>query len=1021
MPCTLDSFRGPSGGNTRFSLHETVLKTNPELLNAYAQQPPLPYFDPRLCDWILSRVPAFRHAESGLRAGSRVTRSEVATFKVSKQGVLPKLVFDFRQINARSRDPPSVTLASVTSLCSLQQDLGRPGIGMLFSAANLTDGFYQFEELARCFSLGVKATAAEFQQHWELGVAAGDWDCTDPDEVLWICLRTISTGSSWALYFCQDGLTVRTVQSGVRRSARSADDSKAHQLLEYRRPCSMLRPGLPMLAPYVDNANVFCATQQDAEDSFKCLTAGLRRCGPGFKDEVCATRVMDCLVVRRDGVVRRVANQPEWTWRQCFALESLLMVRGHLSKVDVGDSVSFLFGEQCCYAILGRIWKRAQELGNDSGATGDEVRRDFIVAKGVMLLVGADLSRRPAPIALCSDSSDLGYALHLSQTGEIEVWAVTRWREYWRLRPLIDGFVQTGNLPVGSTADFFEDDGYFSAWAKEMGPSFSQISSRRAARRARPLTRNNRPPALVELGCRVAELVCAGKISFAMGNSLNSPPWPQTRALRCYGRARAQTVTFLRCTCGATMLRWPCVVAYVYDLNGLDARCACDGTHNGAGERSRRKSDAMALGRPFLPKPLLTWSPASPVSAASRRRIMATSAAVWRQKRPRSTSRASGPTWKSRRRHREETTSVSNWATGAFEAGSTGALSTRCSLRRQSTATTPLPTRRGLLRMSSVGASTARRYEQGWKAFLRFASQHEPEVLDLPLRPPWDPAALAVIDAALEHFLDQRFALRDTLNAARVKLFGTLWHLHLKIAQCPRSSQALRGLARRRPEASRDALTWEETLCLSKWLIESRDRESMQIGLANFLAFDTYARPGEILTLRPFCFVTAKAASKSLARVALVFHPFELGQRAKNQEFDDTILIGCGQVKRSWLSALGTHLSQLPPNKRIFSFSPARWAERLRTAAAATGIPTRRPVPHQLRHGGASLDCINGATMDSLCSRGRWLSTSSCRRYAKHGRYFRRLSLVSDTLRQTAEKFEGWLARNIKSLARQSF
>ena len=192
-------------------------------------------------------------------------------------------------------------------------------------------------------------------------------------------------------------------------------------------------------------------------------------------------------------------------------------------------------------------------------------------------------------------------------------------------------------------------------------------------------------------------------------------------------------------------------------------------------------------------------------------------------------------------------------------------------------------------------------------------------------------------------FLDQRFALRDSLYAARVKLFGASWHLHLKIAQCPRNSQALRGLARRRLEASRDALTGKGTLFLSKRLIESKERESMQIGLGNLLAFDTYARPGEIVTLRPCLFAMPKDPSTLRARVARVSHPIKLGQKVKSLESRDAILIVGGQVNRNWLAVLA-------------SFA----------------------APYRLRHCGASLISINGVTIDPLGSSGFWLDTSSC-------------------------------------------
>jgi len=43
-------------------------------------------------------------------------------------------------------------------------------------------------------------------------------------------------------------------------------------------------------------------------------------------------------------------------------------------------------------------------------------------------------------------------------------------------------------------------------------------------------------------------------------------------------------------------------------------------------------------------------------------------------------------------------------------------------------------------------------------------------------------------------------------------------------------------------------------------------------------------------------------------------------------------------------------------------------------------------VPHSLRHGGATADFLNGATIEQVMFRGRWQGMQSARRYIQTGR-----------------------------------
>ena len=60
-----------------------------------------------------------------------------------------------------------------------------------------------------------------------------------------------------------------------------------------------------------------------------------------------------------------------------------------------------------------------------------------------------------------------------------------------------------------------------------------------------------------------------------------------------------------------------------------------------------------------------------------------------------------------------------------------------------------------------------------------------------------------------------------------------------------------------------------------------------------------------MLGLKKCCLVPINKASLLLKTVAVVFHPLELGRSAKNQQFDDTIILGQGPSCREWIGPHG--------------------------------------------------------------------------------------------------------------------
>ena len=299
-------------------------------------------------------------------------------------------------------------------------------------------------------------------------------------------------------------------------------------------------------------------------------------------------------------------------------------------------------------------------------------------------------------------------------------------------------------------------------------------------------------------------------------------------------------------------------------------------------------------------------------------------------------------------------------------------------------------------------AETLASYQRSQEQFRSFRLAHRLREVTRTALSPWTPDQLMMWDQQLEFFLDQTFADGQSLNQARVRVFGVLHGIGVKIVALPETQKALRGYSRRRPDIARDGLVWEEVMLIVEWLLQQGNPQAVQAAVASLIAFDTYGRPGEVLRLRPFCLVRVKKKG-TFPIMAVIFHPIELLKPAKNQQFDDTVLIGGSASMRTWLAPLVSCLSRGgQPTDLIFNITTSMWNIWLRQACAALQLPIRRPVAHQLRHGGASLDAALGDPLDKICSRGRWLSVNSCRRYSKHGRYWRRVASLSAAQRRAA-------------------
>ena len=378
-PKPLARLVGPPGREVLSRIRERALKTEDEISSTPAEEFVQPYSDPHLRGGEGLRGLVDRLLPTGFLTFRRRAIAKVGVFTVAKKDGSQRLVFDCRVSNALCRDAPHTELATANALCNL--DLSDEALGQVaanaddsaaisFAAADLTDGFYQFalDDVASLFCLDITLAANEAGVSEVLNEETGEMEEVSPGERLWVALRVLPMGWSWALWFCQDCLTEAMVAAESTRSGRSAATIRREQLLGDRRPAPALRPGKPILAPYVDNGNFICWSPGEGADCFDAFAAELNARGLAFKDVVRGDRELICLGLHCDGPNRLIKNRPDRVWRQYYALHDLLRQRrcsGKILEVVAGNIINSFMVDRTCLSVLSHIWQRAIELDDE--------------------------------------------------------------------------------------------------------------------------------------------------------------------------------------------------------------------------------------------------------------------------------------------------------------------------------------------------------------------------------------------------------------------------------------------------------------------------------------------------------------------------------------------------------------------------------------------------------------------------------------------------------------------------------
>ena len=263
------------------------------------------------------------------------------------------------------------------------------------------------------------------------------------------------------------------------------------------------------------------------------------------------------------------------------------------------------------------------------------------------------------------------------------------------------------------------------------------------------------------------------------------------------------------------------------------------------------------------------------------------------------------------------------------------------------------------------------------------------------------------MDVALTASLTAQYFAGLAVQEPRVLYYAARWHWNFLNTQLPEANAARLGFARLSRSRLTDPVTWEETLLRAVSVLtlcfDLAPKEVLaRVAIGFLLAFDVFSRRGEMTgarrsELRP----PTPGIRGQFALWTLTLFPEDRAPTSKTGRQDDTVVVGSSDPARAWIAKLMPLLaSSKHPGPLLLAVSQSLYDKIYKQAGVRAGLPPS--TPHQMRHGGASVDAINSCSDMSLLERGRWASTMSLKRYRRPAKYLRRLALLSAAQKRSA-------------------
>ena len=286
---------------------------------------------------------------------------------------------------------------------------------------------------------------------------------------------------------------------------------------------------------------------------------------------------------------------------------------------------------------------------------------------------------------------------------------------------------------------------------------------------------------------------------------------------------------------------------------------------------------------------------------------------------------------------------------------------------------------------------------------------------------PFDSAPAREVVVALDRELVVHFLKDGALQDARHLYYATRWHFALTNTLLRRSHLSLRGYGRNRRGEVSDPVTWESVLLsayslLTDTTISATTAERIAAAAGQLLAFDLYARGGDMVTVRSEDVRSPSSRQKGAAGFwTITFFPQEAGVHSKTGEVDLAKAVAQPNRERAWIAGLCPLLLKLhPANGLLLGLTQRRWLELFHLSRASAQVGAA--VPHRLRHGGASMDALAGTSDGALMERGPWGSPKAVLRYRRPGRYIKQLALLTPEQRRQCANLPAQIMEKISEL-----
>ena len=182
-------------------------------------------------------------------------------------------------------------------------------------------------------------------------------------------------------------------------------------------------------------------------------------------------------------------------------------------------------------------------------------------------------------------------------------------------------------------------------------------------------------------------------------------------------------------------------------------------------------------------------------------------------------------------------------------------------------------------------------------------------------------------------------------------------------------------------------ISWEETMYRAFYLVRlGPPRPTLfrrvQTAIGMLLSFDLLARGGDLplADIRELMEPKPSQRGAAAARMLTLF-PVTVVRESKTRRQDLTHPIGCLHPDRACLSKLCPLLRRKRENhdRSLLLMSLSEYNQIVALSSKLTGLA--KITPHQLRHGGASADAMNGNIDMAIQERGNGASGKSVLRY----------------------------------------